>query len=164
MALTPRQERFCREFVIDLNGMQAAIRAGYSEQYAAKNTRKLLDKPGVQARLAELQSKTIKKLEITAERVLQEFAKIAFADPRCVMEWDEHGILVKPSSELTDDQAAAVAEISQTVTKDGGTMKVKLHDKVAALNALGRHLALFTDKHDVSGEILVKFEGAEPQG
>lgn len=150
MALTPKQERFCREFVIDLNATQAAVRAGYSKKHANKNSKLLTDNPEIKARLAELQKGTFKKLEISAERVLQEFAKIAFADPRSVMEWGEHGISVKPSRELSDDDASAIAEVSETRTKDGGTMKVKMHDKVAALNALGRHLALFTDRISVT--------------
>jgi len=164
MAITPQQERFCREFIIDLNVTKAAVRAGYSHKYANNRPQNFTKHAGIQARIAELQKSTIDRLEITAEKVLREFAKIAFADPRSVMEWDANGVTVRASSELTDDEAATVAEVSQTVTKDGGSMKLKMHDKVAALNALGRHLALFTDKHDVSGEVLVRFEDSEPKG
>ena len=70
--LTAKQERFCQEYVVDCNGTQAAIRAGYSEPTAQEQSSRLLSNVMVQQRVAELQKRVANKLEITAEKVLQE--------------------------------------------------------------------------------------------
>jgi phage terminase small subunit len=73
--------RFCQEYVTDLNGEQAAIRAGYSPKTARFQASDLLTRPNVQEKLAELQAYRAKALEVTAERILAEWAKIAFTEP-----------------------------------------------------------------------------------
>src|SRR5690606_3575297 len=78
--LTPKQERFCREYLIDLNATQAAIRAGYAEGSAKVTASRLLSNANVAARLAQLQEKTARKLEISAETVARELALLAFAN------------------------------------------------------------------------------------
>lgn len=70
--LTPKQQRFVREYLIDLNATQAAIRAGYSEHTAKAIGHENLTKPDVAAAIAEAQGKTAEKLEITAEKVLRD--------------------------------------------------------------------------------------------
>lgn len=69
--LTPKQERFCLEYVIDNNATQACIRAGYSKKTAHSSGPRLLDNVGVKARIAELQAETAKKLEITREDTIR---------------------------------------------------------------------------------------------
>ena len=56
---------------------------------------------------------------------------------------------MKPQEDLTSDQQAAVAEVSETKTEKGGTVKIKLHDKLGALEKIGRHLGMFTDNVNV---------------
>jgi phage terminase small subunit len=81
------------------------------------------------------------RLGITPERVLEEYARIAFADLRQFIEWGADGrLVIKDSVSLTAAEAAAVAEIVAGAT--GGT-RVKLYDKKAALDAIARHLGMF---------------------
>lgn len=85
-ALEPRQQRFVQEYLVDLNGTQAAIRAGYSANTAAEQSYDLLRKPQIQRAIKEGQEKLQAKLEVNAERVVQRLAEIATADPRELVE------------------------------------------------------------------------------
>jgi len=143
--ITPQQRLFVHEYLIDLNGKQAAIRAGYSEKTAESQASRLLRKVKVKDSIEKALEKRTAKLDITAERVLQEFAKIGFSNMQDFAEWSPGGITLKDSLKLTPEQAACVAEISETTTQFGGSVRFKLHDKIAALEKLGRHLKLFTD-------------------
>ena len=82
MALTPKQAKFCIEYLIDLNGTQAAIRAGYSENTARQIATENLAKPDIVEELNRLRVKAAKKTGITPERVLEEYARIGFHDIR----------------------------------------------------------------------------------
>lgn len=77
--LTPKQERFCQEYIIDLNGAQAAIRAGYSSKDAHAQAARLSANVGIQKRIAELQQEKNKALDLKAEDTLREIARMAFA-------------------------------------------------------------------------------------
>lgn len=140
--LTAKQKAFCKEYLIDLNATAAAKRAGYSEKTANEQSAQLMAMPHIKAIIDyELEARA-KRTEITADRVLQELAKLAFVDPRNLFELDKRGnVKFKPSSELSDADAACIAGVTQNLT---GT-NIKLHDKIAALEKLGKHLKLFTD-------------------
>ncbi|WP_028456532.1 terminase small subunit [Chitinilyticum litopenaei] len=146
MSLTPKQAAFVAEYLKDLNATQAAIRAGYSEKTANEQGSRLLANVGVGKAIKEAMKKREERTEITQDRVLNELAKIAFGDARDVMSWGPDGLKLKPSDELTADQAALVSEVSETLTAAGGSMKLKTNDKLKALELIGRHLAMFTDK------------------
>ena len=95
---------------------------------------------------------------IRADRVLQELARVAYANCRDYLTWGPDGVELKNSQELTEEQTAAVAEISQTRTQYGGTVRIKYHDKVRALELLSKHLGMFADKIQVehSGEMTLQ--------
>ncbi|WP_213469940.1 terminase small subunit, partial [Paenibacillus dendritiformis] len=80
MALTAKQKAFVQEYLIDLNATQAAIRAGYSAKTARKIGQENLTKPDIQKAIQEAMDARAKRTEITADRVLQELAKIGFAN------------------------------------------------------------------------------------
>ena len=84
------------------------------------------------------------RLGITAERVLDEYARIAFATLRDIAEWGpgENGLQVKKSEELSEAQVAAIAEIVASA-KDGTIYRIKMHDKKPVLDALGRAIGAF---------------------
>lgn len=82
-----------------------------------------------------------KRLGVTVEKVLREYARIAFADLRHIVWWDAEGRHVK--EHLSKADAAAIAEIS-TGTTGKGPVRVKLYDRKAALDAIARHLGMFT--------------------
>lgn len=143
--LTDRQRAFCAEYLVDLNGSAAAVRAGYSASNAHVKASQLLDDPRIKATIAKLMADRQRRTLITQDRVLRELARIAFLDPREVLEWDAAGVTLKPSTRLRRREAAAVAEISQTAHG----VRVKFHSKQSALELIGRHLGMFgPDKKD----------------
>ena len=79
--LTPKQDSFCREYLVDHNGSKAAIRAGYSKKGSNSMGAQLLAKISIQTRIAELQKPAIEKAGVSGERVIQKLADIAFLDP-----------------------------------------------------------------------------------
>lgn len=158
MSLTPKQEAFCQEYLVDLNATQAAIRAGYSEKTAREQGCQNLTKLNVQERVAELMAKREKRTQINQDRVLQEYARLAFLDPRKF--FDENGNLINVS-DLDDDTAAALAGLEITTERDkesedlSFTKKIKLIDKKGALDSIARHLGMFNDKLGISGDITI---------
>jgi phage terminase small subunit len=165
MALTPKQELFVQEYLIDLNATQAAIRAGYSKRTAGAIGDENLRKPEIAAALAAAQQKRAERTEITQDRVLQELARIAFFDLRKL--YREDGSL-KAMHELDDDAAAVLAGVDVVEmaggAKIGGdegvshvpmyTKKTKIPDKVAALGLAMRHLGMLKDKLEHSGRVV----------
>jgi len=177
MPLTPKQEAFVREYLIDLNATQAAIRAAYSAKTAKEQGARLLTNVHVSAAVGVAIKNRSDRTEISADRVLKELAKIGFADIRKAVKWrteeviedveehlepQPHGGALKRSNvlasnivelvsseDIDDDTAAAISEISQTTT---GGLRIKMHDKKAALVDLGRHLGLFADKVQITGQ------------
>ena len=156
MSLTPKQCRFVDEYLIDLNATKAAIRAGYSTNRANAMGHENLTKPDIAAAIEAAMKARSERTEITQDRVLAEYAKLAFLDPRRF--YDEHGAL-KPVHLLDADVAAALVGVdvvdsfdkeSQTTTT---TKKIKFVDKKGALDSCARHLGMFTDKVEHSGEI-----------
>ena len=78
--LNPKQKRFVKEYCVDLNGTQAAIRAGYSKKTANEQAAQILAKLSIQEAVKEEQSKIEGRIDITQDKVAQEIAKIAFAE------------------------------------------------------------------------------------
>lgn len=136
------------------NATQAAIAAGYSPKAATQTGSDLLRRPDV----VELLTKERKRLEdenrVTADRVVAGLAAIAFADPRDLMSWGPGGVVLKPSEELTPAQAAQVESVGEVVTIAGSNIKVKRHDRVRALELLGKTLGLFVDRVDQKNTFL----------
>jgi phage terminase small subunit len=149
MALTAKQAMFVKEYLIDLNATQAAIRAGYSAKTANVIGPENLAKPCVAAAIQEAMDKRAEKIEITADKVLQEIAKLAFANIQDF--YDESGIL-KDINSLPRDVAVALSSSKINLTEACAVQEIKLHDKKGSLELLGRHLKLFTDKTEISGK------------
>lgn len=153
MSLTPKQERFVQEYLIDLNATQAAIRAGYSEKTARQIASRELSKVNVQEAIAAGMSARAERTQITQDRVLQEYARIAFSNMKDFASFGEDGVILKDLASMDDDAARCVAEVSESTSKDGGSIRFKLHDKKGALDSIARHLGMFTDKTEHSGHL-----------
>ncbi len=144
MPLNPRQLAFCREYVIDHNGKQAAIRAGYAEGSAEVTASRVLSNANVKQRIAELEKPAIEKAEVTVERIIQELANIAFFDIREL--YDDQGnmknIHTIPESARRAISGMDVFEEFQGRGDDreqiGLTKKVRMCDKLKALELLGK--------------------------
>lgn len=149
MSLTPKQERFVDEYLTDLNATQAAIRAGYSEKTAYSIGEENLKKPEIAARIEKRRAAQIKRTEITADRVVMELARIAFADGTAFAEITPRGaVKLTPTKELAPDQRAAFAGVK----KGKFGTEIKLHDKVKALELLGKHLGVFDVQNARGGD------------
>lgn len=150
--LTPKQRFFVVEYQKDFNATQAAIRAGYSKRTADRIGPELLGKTCIAEAIKEATEKRLKKIEISAERVLQEIARCSLFDVRKL--FNEDGSL-KPPHEWDDDTAAAVAGLDvQEITvgeKVGTVKKVKTVDKRGSLELLAKHFKLLTEKIEHSG-------------
>lgn len=155
--MTAKERRFVDEYLISGNATEAAISAGYAKRSAANTGWRLMRKAEISAAIADRAKAVANKADVTAERVLREYARLAFGDPRSVADWGPDGVALRPSSELTDEQAALIESVRET--KDG--VAFKLHSKVAALEGLAKHLGLFInaeqkqDQGPVYGVLLV---------
>ena len=153
LSLTPKQERFCEEYLVDLNGRQAAIRAGYSVKSAGVQAHENLKKYNCQERVTFLKQQRSQRLAITQDNVLAELARIAFSDLRNV--FTPEGGLRSPD-EWDNDTAASISSVEVvTSAKQNGddepsiierTHKIKVWDKTKAAELLGKHLGIFGDK------------------
>lgn len=177
--MNERQRRFADEYLIDLNAEQAAIRAGYSERYARGNAHKLVANSGISEYIKKRMDDRIARTEITQDRVLRELAIIAFsnaADYASIIEKDAmvdvNGVTVpledadgnpikyrtvEPvlTEDLTEEQKRALAVIKKG--RDG--FEVKPYDKVRALELLGKHLGMWTEKVEVTEKAENPFAG-----
>lgn len=160
MKLSAKQERFCREYIIDLNATQAAIRAGYSARSANSMAARLIVKDSIQKKIRELQNERAAKLEVSAAAVVRELARLAFFDPGTVVRVLPGGVLeITPTDQLTDDQRRAVAAVSQS---DGST-RIRFADKLRALELLGKHLGLFVERQEVVSRVTQTDEMSDEQ-
>lgn len=157
MALAPKQNQFVAEYLVDLNVTQAAIRAGYSKKTAAQQGHKLMQMQEIEAAIQEARANREARTQITSDKILRELARIAFSDASdyakvvCMGSPKKAGIPMQgvrltPTEELSVDQRAAIASIEETQTG----IKVRTHDKVKALELLGKHLGLFTEKISIA--------------
>lgn len=158
--LTPRQQIFCREYIVDLNATQAAIRAGYSKNNADVSGPRLLVNLRVAECIQQLMDQRSDRVGITADAVLAELAKMAFANMEDYVRIE--GDSIRPDmSRVTRDQMAAVQEFTVDIRREKGSedsagdeiekLRFKLADKKGNLELLGKHLRLFTDRFEHSG-------------
>ena len=153
--LSPRQERFADEYLVDLNATAAYRRAGYkvrTENAASACAAKLLRNAKVARRIQDAKDRRARRTEITADRVMTEYARIGFADARDYATWGPDGVRLKPSAALDDDAAACVAEVAQTAQG----VRFKLHAKEPALRDIAKHLNLLVEQQEIRGTINVQ--------
>lgn len=146
--LSSKELSFVNEYMATQNGAGSARAAGYSAHTAKEQACELLKRPHIKEYLDELNERRAKRLEISADRVLEELAKIAFVDPTEVFDVDAKGNMTFSGklSDLKPEERACIAEVTQTINAlGGGSTKIKLHDKLSALEKIGKHLKLFTD-------------------
>lgn len=101
------------------------------------------------------------RLGITPDRVLREYRRIAFANLRHILDWDEKGMEVKPAKDLTEDDVAAISEIVEAAGT-GKPYRVKLYDKKAALDAIARYLGMLPKPAPTEDEA-IEDEGEDPR-
>lgn len=166
--LNDKQKQFCKEYLVDLNATQAAIRARYAEKTAYSQGQRLLKNVEVQEYIRELMQKREQRTEITADKVLEEYAKLGFSDvtdylqvvtERILVGHDKETgepisdisqfVLMKDTKDIPPEKLAAISEVKQH--KDG-SISFKLHDKRGALDSIARHLGMFAERVELTGK------------
>jgi phage terminase small subunit len=158
--LSGKEERFCQEYIIDLNATQAAKRAGYSERSASEIGYENLRKPQIIDFISQLKEARSKRTEVTADKVLKELAKLGFSNIQDYIE-DDHTI--KNLKEIGRKKSAAISSIKKTTRKIGAelldeTIEFKLYDKKGALELIGKHIGFFREDNLQKAEILKGFD------
>ena len=149
--LTDKQQRFVDEYLIDLNATQAAIRAGYSAKTADQQGSRLLANVKVKQAVAEKQAQRSKRTGVNQDRVVLELAKVAFAKMTDIV--DSKGRIKEDAS---PDDLACIESIKykESDNEYGGSVEreVKIASKLKALELLGKHLGMWSDKFNVTVE------------
>lgn len=148
--LSPKRARFVEEYLIDFNATQAAIRAGYSARDAHNQGARLSANVGIKAEIDKALADRSKRNIVDQNRIIEELAAIAFSDITGIVRFENGKMIIEESANLTDNQRRAILEMSESITEGGRTRKVKLHDKLRALELLGKHLAMFRDRVDIN--------------
>lgn len=158
--MTDKQKRFVEEYLIDLNATQAAIRAGYSPKTANEQGNRLLTNVSVQTELNKQMAKRSRRTGVTQDRVVRELAKIAFLDMTQVV--DDHGRI---RDDATPEDRACIESIKyKSSSSDQGESverEVKVASKLKALELLGKHLGMYSDKLNIEGAVPIVISGAD---
>jgi phage terminase small subunit len=155
-----RHERFAQALAQGKTATEAYVVAGYKANDG--NASRMKGNERISARVQEIVGRAAERAEVSVERVLRELAAIAFSNITKAVTWgpsvqvreekDESGQRVKvvtsavslvPRDKLDENTAAAIAVVSQSST---GALRVRMHDKLAALVALGKHLGMFDQR------------------
>jgi len=155
-----KHERFCQEYIIDLNGAKAAERSGYSTKTARTQANQLLTKLDIYERVAELKEIRSERTVITQDMVLKELKILAQSDIQDYLEVvnqypgsKDGRVSLKMFAEMKGNATRAIKSISEHITKDGIQLKFKLHGKEKPLELLGKHLGMFMDKFDIGDNL-----------
>lgn len=160
---TAKQQRFVEEYPVDFNGTKAAERAGYSKKTAGQQASRLLKNVKIQAAIQKRIGKLTTKAEVSVERVLSELVKVGFANLQDYIRVTSDGDPYVDLSAMTEYQAAALQEITVEDFKDGRgddardvrRVKIKMLDKLSALEKLGKYLSMFVDRLKIEGDLTI---------
>ena len=155
--LTPKQQRFVEEYLIDLNATQAAIRAGYSEKTAQQMGSENLLKPVIAKAIQEAQNKRAEQTQIDSAYVLKRLVEI---DQMDVLDIMDDQMKIRPVNEWPKVWRQYVVNLENLELSDGEGCfkKIKWPDKVKNLELLGRHVSVgaFKDKVEHSGKLEIQ--------
>jgi phage terminase small subunit len=168
--LNERQEKFCDMYVADPNATKAAINSGYGRTYAGQTAYKLLQDPRIQRRIEEKRANLRSHTEITPERLVEQYRRIALTNPTDLMIDNGDGnYRFKRPDELTDDEKTLIQNATihtKTIKSANGEQEVvqsfeyKLATRKEALDSLARINGMFRDKveHEHRHKIDAMFE------
>lgn len=156
--LSEQRQRFVEEYLIDLNGTQAAIRAGYSVKTAQEQSSRLLSNVMVQEAISKAMAARSRRTGVNQDRVVLELAKLAFVKMTDVV--DSNGRI---REDATDDDLSCIESIKfkESDNEFGGSVEreVKIGSKLKALELLGKHLGMWNERMNVNLNLPVFYEG-----
>lgn len=169
MKLNEKQLAFCREYTVDFNATQAAIRAGYTVRSAGQIGERLLKKDEIGHQIKLLLEKTSERLEISKDRVLQELAAIGYSN---VVDFIDDDNKVKSLKDIPRILTKAISGIEVTETTETNmatgkstteiNTKLKFHPKTAALDSLSKHLGLFEKDNNQKAKLKITVTNKKP--
>jgi len=140
-----------------LNATQAAIRVGFAPKAAAQQASRLLTKAKVCAYRDRLLAEASKRSGVSIDRVLRELGRLAFVNPRDVINFKDATI----NTGANEDDLAAVASVKvkefPTPAGMGVEREIRLYDKTRSLELAGKYLKMFTDKVESNEHVSVIF-------
>jgi phage terminase small subunit len=148
--LTEKERKFCNEYLIDLNASRAARDAGFSDESAAVTASRLLRKANVSHYISKKIRDQTEKLDIQRERIFRELKSIAFSRITNFMRVDHGRVLMLDTADIDRESIGAVAGYTETTTAEGGSISIKLHDKLKALDMLAKYAKLFKEEEDAN--------------
>lgn len=156
--LSEQRQRFVDEYLIDLNGTQAAIRAGYSVKTAQEQSSRLLSNVMVQQAIAKAMAERSKRTGINQDRVLRELAKIAFVNAVEVI--DPKTAKIRDGALPEDTAAIQSVKVKESFSESGQMTEreIRMADKLKALELLGKHLGMYQNNINVSVESSQKLD------
>jgi phage terminase small subunit len=150
--LSDKQKRFVEEYCIDLNAVQAYIRAGYASKHAAKAASTLLGDIRIRKAVAERQAGIAKKHDITLTELITLHRNNMAGNMLDFSEWTADRLNVKPSDQLTREQGARIKAISETVNQAGfRSVKIELHDPIRSAECMAKLAGLNIERRELSG-------------
>lgn len=143
--LSHRERRFVEEYLIDLNAKEAAIRAGLGKtpKSASEIACRLRRKRHVAEAIGKLMNE---RTGTTGSRVIEELGHLAFSDFTAFAKIENGCLIVTDTNQLTEAQRACIAEVSETIGEHGRTIKIRLHDKLSAIDKLAKVLNMYKEK------------------
>jgi len=146
--LSPKQERFVREYLVVLNAAAAYRKAGYrckTDRVAEAGGSRLLRNVKVAAAVKAEQERLATASHVTAQEIVAELKLLGFSDLRAFQTTTKKGVQIKPSTKWPEEAGRAVQEISQA---SDGSIRIKLHSKTQALLYLGKHVGMFVKEQE----------------
>lgn len=145
-----RQQLFVTEYLVDLCGTRAAIRAGYAAASAHVTASRLLDRADIQKAIRD---QLAERLSITKLTIAEELAAIAFHDVTDYMTWTSDQLTLRPSSELSSHETKAIAGVRRSINRYGANIELRFLDKLRAIELLARVLGLLDRSDARSGPV-----------
>lgn len=161
--LTEKQLMFCKEYLVSMNSTESAIKAGYSEKTAGSQGSRMLKNVKVRAYIDEYLQERASKLDITANRILEELGHIAFFDIGNIFD----GISLKEIDSLPENVRRAISSVKVRVEKVDGentaeVMEIKAHDKLGGIEKLMKHLGMYElDNQQGKDDVKIKNKNIE---
>lgn len=156
----PKHEKFAQEYVVDFNGAQAAIRAGYAKRSARVTASRMLSKANIMSRVKELTAREVAKVEMNPDRIVKELSILGTVD--ISQAFDEEGNL-RPIHDIPESVRRAIAgfEVVEEIGPDGHptgtfTKKLKFWDKNTSLLGLAKVFKMLVDRSEVKSQITME--------
>jgi phage terminase small subunit len=152
-ALPLNKQIFMRQFLVDLNASAAARRCGYSATSCRVTACTMFQDPALRKIRAEYTKMVLEQHDVSVSRTLDELHKLAFTNIDDIVTWTGNNITISNLEDIPPEMRAAVKRVSRVTTPQGTRLEVEMHDKLKALEMIGKYHAMFTDKMKVDANV-----------